>query len=305
MPVIELKDVSKLYGFGDATTVALDEVTLTIEPGEFVAVMGPSGSGKSTLMNTIGLLDHPSHGVYKLGGRPVARMRSSRQAKARRDTVGFVFQSFNLLPNMTVLENVALPLTYKGLTKTRRLKQAGRVLERVGLADREYFYPYQLSGGQLQRAAIARALVNNPSIIIADEPTGNLDSAASRVVMEVLSEIHQTGSTILMVTHNPELTRYASRVVFMRDGSIMSDEQSAIGELPDSIRRRSFFVRKKSMADDVAGVSALMKAVPDAPATRTPAKKTTKTAPRKKTYKATKTKKVAKKPAAKKKASDS
>lgn len=289
MPVIELKDVSKLYGFGNATTVALDEVTLTIEPGEFVAVMGPSGSGKSTLMNMIGLLDRPSYGDYKLGGRMVSRMRGTRQAKARRDTVGFVFQFFNLLPHMTVLENVALPLTYKGMTKTRRLKQAGRVLERVGLADREYFYPYQLSGGQLQRAAIARALVNNPDIIIADEPTGNLDSAASRVVMELLSEIHQTGSTILMVTHNPELTRYASRIMFMRDGAIVSDEQSKIGELPETIRKRSYFVRKKTMAEDVQGVSDLMKAVPAAPAKprkvakKTPAKpkKSYKSAPKK------------------------
>ncbi len=284
MPVIELKDVSKLYGFGDATTVALDGVNLMIEPGEFVAVMGPSGSGKSTLMNMIGLLDHPSYGEYKLGGRVVSRMRSHRQARARRDTVGFVFQSFNLLSNMTALENVALPLVYKGYTKTRRLKQAGRVLERVGLTDREYFYPYQLSGGQIQRAAIARALVNNPSILIADEPTGNLDSASSRVVMEVLSEIHQTGSTILMVTHNPELTRYASRIVFMRDGAIMSDEQSAIGELPESIRRRSYFVRRKTMSDDVAGVSALMKAVPTTPAKPRKARSEKKPTKHKKSY---------------------
>lgn len=287
MPVIELKDVSKLYGFGNATTVALDEVNLTIEPGEFVAVMGPSGSGKSTLMNMIGLLDRPTYGDYKLGGRMVSRMRGSRQSKTRRDTIGFVFQFFNLLPHMTVLENVALPLTYKGMMKTKRLKQAGRVLERVGLADREYFYPYQLSGGQLQRAAIARALVNNPDIIIADEPTGNLDSAASRVVMELLSEIHKTGSTILMVTHNPELTRYASRIMFMRDGAIVSDEQSEIGELPETIRKRSYFVRKKTMAEDVQGVSDLMKAVPDTSADkRKPTKKTT-TKPRKKTYKST------------------
>lgn len=264
MPVIELKDVSKLYGFGNATTVALDEVTLKIEPGEFVAVMGPSGSGKSTLMNMIGLLDRPTYGDYKLGGKLVSRMGGSRQARARRDTVGFVFQFFNLLPHLTVIDNVSLPLIYKGKTKTRRLKHAGRVLERVGLSDREYFYPYQLSGGQLQRAAIARALVNEPKIIIADEPTGNLDSASSRVVMELLSEIHQTGSTILMVTHNPELTRYASRIVFMRDGAIVSDEQSVIGELPETIRKRSYFVRKKTMAEDVQGVSALMKAVPDA-----------------------------------------
>lgn len=273
MPVIELQDVSKLYGFGDATTIALDEVSLKIESGEFVAVMGPSGSGKSTLMNMIGLLDHPTHGDYKLGERYVSRLRSNSRAKARRDTIGFVFQSFNLLPNMTVLENVALPLAYKGMTKTRRLKQAGYMLERVGLADREYFYPYQLSGGQAQRAAIARALVNNPSILIADEPTGNLDSISSRVVMEVLSDIHATGSTILMVTHNPELTRYASRVMFMRDGTIVTDEQSAIGELPETVRRRSYFIRRKTVEDDLAGVSALMGAVKDTEPQPKPAKK--------------------------------
>lgn len=263
MPVIELQDVSKLYGFGDATTVALDEVSLKIEVGEFVAVMGPSGSGKSTLMNLIGLLDHPTYGKHKLGERLVSRLRPNQRAKARRDAIGFIFQSFNLIPNMTVLENVALPLAYKGMTKTRRLKQAGYVLERVGLADREYFYPNQLSGGQAQRVAIARALVNNPSIIIADEPTGNLDSSASRVVMEVLSDIHATGSTVLMVTHNPELTRYASRVVFMRDGSVVLDEQSAIGELPETVRKRSYFVRRKTVEDDLAGVSALMGVVKD------------------------------------------
>ena len=223
MPVIELKDVSKLYGFGDATTVALDEVNLTIEPGEFIAVMGPSGSGKSTLMHVLGLLDRPTHGEYKLGERYVSRLRTNQRARLRRDTIGFVFQYFNLLPRMTVLENVALPLAYKGMTQTRRNKRAGEVLKRVGLSEREYFYPHQLSGGQAQRVAIARALVNNPSIIITDEPTGNLDSVSSRVVMELLSEIHKNGSTILMVTHNPELTRYASRVVRFRDGRVQSD----------------------------------------------------------------------------------
>lgn len=260
MPLIELQEVSRLYGFGNATTVALDEVTLTVEPGEFVAVMGPSGSGKSTLMNVIGMLDRPTHGNYKLGDKHVSRLRSHHRARARRDTIGFVFQSFNLLPNVSVLENVALPLAYKGIMRTRRLSQAGYMLERVGLADREYFYPSQLSGGQSQRVAIARALVNNPSIIIADEPTGNLDSASSRLVMELLSEIHQSGSTILMVTHNPELTRYASRVVFMRDGSIVNDELSDIGELPTTIKRRAYFIPKKTAEDDLAGVSALMDA---------------------------------------------
>ncbi len=263
MPIIELKDVSKLYGFGDATTVALDEVNLTIEQGEFVAVMGPSGSGKTTLMNMVGLLDRPTHGSYELGGRRVERMSSNRRAKVRRDTVGFVFQSFNLLPRLNVLENVALPLAYKGMTQTRRLKRAGAILEQVGLSDREYFMPQQLSGGQAQRVAIARALVASPKIIIADEPTGNLDSASSLVVMELLNEIHKDGNTILMVTHNPELTRYASRVVFMHDGAIVADEKSELGEIPGFIRRRMYSVKIKSPVDDLEGVNAIMKTVPD------------------------------------------
>jgi putative ABC transport system ATP-binding protein len=262
MPVIELKDVSKLYGFGDATTVALEEVDLNIESGEFVAVMGPSGSGKSTLMHVIGLLDRPTHGEYKLGERYVSRLRPNRSARLRRDTIGFVFQYFNLIPSMNSLENVALPLAYKGMTQARRNRLAGDALERVGLKDREYFYPYQLSGGQAQRVAIARALVNNPSIIIADEPTGNLDSASSRVVMELLSDIHKSGSTILMVTHNPELTRYASRVVFMHDGSIISDEKSKLGEVPELAQSTMYTVPKTTLEDDVSGVSALMGAIP-------------------------------------------
>jgi putative ABC transport system ATP-binding protein len=262
MPVIELKDVSKLYGFGDAATIALDEVSLVIEPGEFVAIMGASGSGKSTLLNVIGLLDHPTHGAYTLGGRSVERLRHNQRAKLRRDQIGFVFQSFNLLPRLNVLENVALPLTYKGMSQTRRLKQAGNILERVGLGDREYFMPRHLSGGQAQRVAIARALVNDPSIIIADEPTGNLDSASSRLVMELLTDIHKAGNTILMVTHNPELTRYASRVVFMQDGAVIADEQSKIGDVPEAVRRSMYFMPRVTEEDDLAGVSALMKAIP-------------------------------------------
>lgn len=283
MPIIELKEVSKLYGFGDATTVALNEVSLTIEPGEFIAVMGPSGSGKSTLMNILGLLDRPSHGQYKLNGRQVERLRPNRQAKARRDTIGFVFQSFNLLPKLNVLDNVALPLAYKGMSQVRRQKRAAEILERVGLSDREYFMPRQLSGGQAQRVAIARALINNPNIIIADEPTGNLDSASSRLVMELLSDVHKAGNTILLVTHNPELTRYASRVVFMHDGEIIADEKSAIGEVPDMLRRSMYFMPHTTEEDDLAGVSALMQAIPD-----------------KLTGKTTKPKKKAKKPKAKK-----
>lgn len=263
MSIIALEEVSKLYGFGDATTVALDEVSLEIESGEFVAIMGPSGSGKSTLMNIIGLLDRPTNGVYKLNGRTVERLRPGRQAKVRRDTIGFVFQSFNLLPKLTVLDNVALPLAYKGVSLNRRQKRAADMLERIGLSDREYFMPRQLSGGQTQRVAIARALINNPDIIIADEPTGNLDSASSRLVMELLSDLHKAGNTILLVTHNPELTRYASRVVFMHDGEVVADEASKIGEVPESVRRSMYFLPRVTEEDDLAGISALMSAIPD------------------------------------------
>lgn len=262
MSVIEIKDVSKLFGFGDAATVALDEVSLTIEKGEFLAIMGPSGSGKTTLMNMIGLLDRPSHGVYRLDARDISRVRSNKRAKLRRDNIGFIFQSFNFLPNHTILENVALPLAYKGVGQTKRLKTAARALEQVGLSDREYFYPHQLSGGQLQRAAIARALVNGPSIIIADEPTGNLDTESTRVVMELLSEVHALGNTILMVTHNPILTRYADRIIYMRDGSIVYDEASAVGELPDRVERALKAVRTSREEERLAGVSDYIKAMP-------------------------------------------
>lgn len=264
MPLIEFKDVSKLYGFGDATTLALDEVSLSIEENEFIAVMGPSGCGKSTLMNLIGLLDRPTHGDYTLKGRYVSKLRTGQRAKIRRDTVGFVFQSFNLLPRMTVIENVALPLVYKGVSLSKRTKLAANMLERVGLRDREFYYPRHLSGGQAQCAAIARALINNPSIIIADEPTGNLDSVSSRLVMELLSDIHKMGNTILFVTHNPELTRYATRVVYMHDGAIIHDEQTDIGEVAATAKKIMFNVPTKTEEDDLAGVSVLMKSVPDA-----------------------------------------
>lgn len=263
MALIELDQVSKLFGFGDATTVALDEVSLTIESGEFIGVMGPSGSGKSTLMNIIGLLDRPTHGIYKLNSKTSERLSARRQAKVRRDTIGFVFQSFNLLPKLTVLDNVALPLAYKGVSQNRRQKRALEMLERVGLADREFFMPRQLSGGQAQRVAIARALINNPKIIIADEPTGNLDSESSRLVMELLSDIHKAGNTILLVTHNPGLTRYASRVLFMHDGTIVKDEPSEIGQLHETVRRSMYFLPRTTEEDDLAGVSTLMKTIPE------------------------------------------
>ncbi len=263
MSLIELKNVSKLYGFGDATTLALEEINLSIDEGEFVAVMGPSGCGKSTLMNLIGLLDRPTHGIYMLHDKPVERLRPNRRAKIRRDTIGFVFQFFNLLPRLTVLENVGLPLAYKGLSTRRRIKLASNMLERVGMSGREFYQPRHLSGGQAQCVAIARALVNSPSIIIADEPTGNLDSAGSRLVMELLSEIHKTGNTILFVTHNPELTRYATRVVYMHDGSVVHDERTAIGEIAATARDVMYRLPVKTEEDDLAGVSTLMKNVPD------------------------------------------
>ena len=268
MALIELQDVSKLYGFGDATTLALDEVDIKIEKGEFVAVMGPSGCGKSTLMNIIGLLDRPSHGQYWMDGKPVARLRPNQAAKIRRDTIGFIFQSFNLLPRLTALENVALPLAYKGIPQTRRLKIASQMLERVGVQTREYFLPSQLSGGQAQCVAIARALVNNPKLIIADEPTGNLDSAGSRLVMELLADIHKMGNTIIFVTHNPELTRYATRVVYMHDGSIIHDEKTSLGRVAARARKVLYTLPTTSEEDDLAGVSALMKALPDKPAAK-------------------------------------
>ncbi len=263
MPIIEIEELSKLYGFGDATTVALDEISLKIDKGEFIAVMGPSGSGKTTLMNILGLLDRPTHGTYKLSGKNVSKQTKNKQAKVRRDNIGFIFQSFNLLPNLTIIENVALPLAYKGTSQTKRLKAAERVLEQVGLANRDSYLPNQLSGGQLQRAAIARALVNNPSIIIADEPTGNLDSVSARVVMGLLSEIHNLGNTVMMVTHNPSLTRYADRIIYMLDGSIVYDEASAVGEIPGRVQKAIEALRRSEDDEKLANVSALMETIPD------------------------------------------
>jgi putative ABC transport system ATP-binding protein len=262
MALIELKEVSKIYGFGDAATLALDEVDLIVDKGEFVAIMGPSGCGKTTLMNMIGLLDRPTYGSYTLDGRYVSRLRPNQQAKLRRDRIGFVFQSYNLLNRLNVLENVALPLAYKGVPPVRRHRRASDILELVGMRDREYFFPHQLSGGQAQRAAIARALINGPSIIIADEPTGNLDSTDSKVVMELLSEVHRQGNTVLMVTHNPELTRYANRVIYMHDGMIAGDELTAIGDVAKGARRSYYKRARFNNEDIVAGVSALMKQVP-------------------------------------------
>ena len=201
---------------GDATHNALDDVTLKIEKGEFIAIMGPSGCGKTTLLNVIGLLDRVDDGDYFLDGKSIERLSAKQQARVRSQQIGIVFQSFNLINRLTVLENVALPLTYKGVRRTKRLMRASDVLKTFHLSEREYYMPWQL-------VAIARALVNEPSIILADEPTGNLDSRSSHVIMEELSDLHKKGNTIIMVTHNPNLTSYASRVINMLDGKIASD----------------------------------------------------------------------------------
>ena len=222
-PVIKLKDLTKRFGIGDAETSALDKINLTIEKGEFLAIMGPSGCGKTTLLNVLGLLDQSIEGEYELNGQSIVTISRRKQARIRSRQIGFVFQSFNLIPRLNIIENVALPLIYKGITKTKRLTIASDILRNFHLNEHEYYMPHQLSGGQTQRVAIARALVNNPSIILADEPTGNLDSHSSHIIMEELSDLHQRGNTIIMVTHNPRLTTYASRVITMLDGQIDTD----------------------------------------------------------------------------------
>jgi putative ABC transport system ATP-binding protein len=222
-PVILLKDLRKRFGIGDAEHYAIDGIDLTIQKGEFIAIMGPSGCGKTTLLNILGLLDNDIEGDYELDGSHVSTLSSRKQARIRSQQIGFIFQSFNLISRLNVIENVALPLTYKGLPRLERIKLASKILHNFHLGEREYYMPNQLSGGQTQRVAIARALVNEPSIILADEPTGNLDSRASHIIMEELSDLHKRGNTIIMVTHNPRLTTYASRVITMLDGRIDTD----------------------------------------------------------------------------------
>lgn len=226
VPLIELRGLTKRFGLGDAQHHALDGVTLTIDKGEFITIMGPSGCGKTTLLNILGLLDRATDGEYILEGRAVDRLGNSTHAHIRSDKIGIVFQSFNLVHRLNVIENVALPLTYKGVRRVQRLERASQVLRNFHLNEREYYMPWQLSGGQMQRGAIARALVNDPSIILADEPTGNLDSRSSHVIMEELADLHARGNTIIMVTHNPNLTSYATRVIHMLDGQIASDTKT-------------------------------------------------------------------------------
>jgi putative ABC transport system ATP-binding protein len=225
-PIISLTDVRKTYRMGGETINALDGVTLQIMPNQYVAIMGPSGSGKSTLMNILGCLDTPSEGEYFLNGTNVSGMDDNQLAWIRNKEIGFVFQTFNLLPRSNALENVALPLVYAGKNKAQRLERAQQVLESVGLGDRVMHKPNELSGGQRQRVAIARALVNNPSIILADEPTGNLDSKTSLEIMGLLQSLHDEGHTIILVTHEEDIALYAHQVVRIKDGKIASVEDN-------------------------------------------------------------------------------
>jgi putative ABC transport system ATP-binding protein len=225
-PVINIKDLTKTYVMGQTKVHALAGIDLVINTNEYVALMGPSGSGKSTLMNLLGCLDTPTDGHYELDGKDVSRMDDTELAKIRNEKIGFVFQTFNLLPRQSTLENVALPLVYAGIGRKEREARAHEVLASVGLGDRTSHKPNELSGGQRQRVAIARALVNNPAIILADEPTGNLDTKTSIEIMEIFEKIQAAGNTVIVVTHEPDIAEHAHRIVRLRDGVVETDERN-------------------------------------------------------------------------------
>ena len=221
--VIDLKNIIQNFQLGSQTVHVLKDIDLTIKKGEYVALMGPSGSGKSTLMNLLGCLDTPTSGSYMIANRDVSKMNDNQLADVRNKEIGFVFQTFNLIPRQTALQNVALPLVYAGEKKEKRISRAKKVLDEVGLSDRITHKPNQLSGGQRQRVAIARALVNSPSIILADEPTGNLDSTTSNEIMKLFEQIHKNGNTLIIVTHEEEIAQHANRIIRLKDGKIESD----------------------------------------------------------------------------------
>lgn len=223
--MIECKNLKKIYTNGDVETAALNDVTFSIEKGEFVSIIGPSGSGKSTLMHILGALDVPTSGTYFLDGKEVSKLSDDELSDLRRDKIGFVFQSFNLLPRTTVLRNVMLPLLYSGLSQAERESRAHECLKYAGMEESKFMnLSNQLSGGQMQRVAIARALINNPAIILADEPTGNLDTKTSRLVMSALKELNKKGHTIILITHEMDVAGYADRIIHIRDGMIEKDE---------------------------------------------------------------------------------
>jgi len=228
--IIELQKIAKIYKMGLQEVKALQSITLNVNKNEYLAMMGPSGSGKSTLMNILGCLDTPTHGHYILNGTDVSHLVDNELADIRNREIGFVFQTFNLLPRYTALENVALPLIYAGKSKEERDARAVEVLTQVGLADRIDHKPMELSGGQRQRVAVARALVNKPSIILADEPTGNLDSKTSVEIMDLFSEIHKLGNTVILVTHEEDIAKHAERIIRLRDGLVESDKFNVLNE---------------------------------------------------------------------------
>jgi putative ABC transport system ATP-binding protein len=222
-PVIKLKDLTKVFATDEVETHALSNVSMEIGRGEYVSIGGPSGCGKSTLLSILGLLDSPTEGAYELNNRPVAELPASERARVRNREIGFIFQSFNLIGDLTVFENVELPLTYRGMRPAERRQRVTDALERVGMAHRAKHLPSQLSGGQQQRVAVARAVAGEPVILLADEPTGNLDSKSGEAVMELLRELHQTGATICMVTHDPRYARHAQRNIHLFDGRIVEE----------------------------------------------------------------------------------
>jgi len=223
-PIIRLENLNRRYFMGAERIDALGSVDLTVDRGDYLAIMGPSGSGKSTLMNIIGCLDTPTSGAYWLNGKPVSAMNERQLARVRNTEIGFVFQTFNLLPRMTALANVEVPLIYAGVKRRQRDRRAKEALETVGLADRMLHRPSEMSGGQRQRVAIARALVTHPSILLADEPTGNLDSVTGREIMELFDQLHAEGNTLIVVTHEPHIAEHARRAIHLSDGNIVKDE---------------------------------------------------------------------------------
>ena len=238
IPLIEFRGIGKRYGTGEAAFTALHSIDLTIHEGEFVAIMGPSGSGKSTAMNIIGALDRPSWGEYLFEGVHVENLSNDERAMLRRRYIGFVFQGFNLLPRPTALENVELPLLYRGLKRAERQKLAFAALDRVGLADWAHHTPAELSGGQQQRVAIARAIVIKPKLLLADEPTGSLDSARSIEIMKLLSDLNQTdGITVSLVTHEPDMAKFARRHIIFKDGHLVRDDRGLPGEGPQTLAK--------------------------------------------------------------------
>ena len=264
--LIELHDINRVFGIGEAESYALQNFYLQVKPGEFIMIMGPSGCGKTTLLNILGFLDHPTSGQYFLNQTPTSHFSSRRLAKLRSQKIGIIFQEYNLIPTLTVLENVALPLIYAGVSHTKAIIKASETLKNFDLQTKEYYYPYQLSGGQKQRVAIARALVANPEIILADEPTGSLDTKSSEAVMQELHRVHQAGNTIIMVTHNPALTKYATRVLHMIDGSIDRDFKFvADHNLPERIDIHFNSKTSKPEAPQVINTEAPRVTKPEAP----------------------------------------